>query len=87
MEFIDLKLSIFSLRVKFTHNCHPRITAVTQRYKKLVGYADADGNIAENRHAISGYAFLIHGGAVSWTAGNYFIIYNRKQVHSRYLCS
>ena len=35
--------------------------------KKLVGYADADGNMAEDRHAILGYAFLIHGGAVSWT--------------------
>ena len=27
---IDFNLSILSLRVKFTHNCHPRITAVTQ---------------------------------------------------------
>ena len=33
--------------------------------KKLVGYADADGNMAKDRHAILGYAFLIHGGAVS----------------------
>ena len=34
----------------------------------LTGYADADGNMAEDRHAISGYAFLIHGGAISWSA-------------------
>ena len=34
----------------------------------LMGYADADGSMAEDRHAISGYAFLIHGGAVSWSA-------------------
>ena len=35
---------------------------------KLTGYTDADGSMAEDRHAISGYAFLIHGGAVSWSA-------------------
>jgi hypothetical protein len=34
----------------------------------LKGYADADGSMAEDRHAISGYAFLLHGGAVSWAA-------------------
>ena len=34
--------------------------------KELKGYADADGSMAEDRHAISGYAFLLHGGAVSW---------------------
>jgi hypothetical protein len=36
--------------------------------KKLVGYTDADGSMAEDRRAISGYAFLIDGGAVSWSA-------------------
>ena len=36
--------------------------------KELRGYADADGSMAEDRHAISGYAFLLHGGAVSWAA-------------------
>jgi hypothetical protein len=30
------------------------------------GYTDADGNMNEDRRAISGYAFLIDGGAVSW---------------------
>ena len=34
----------------------------------LAGYADADGSMAEDRHAISGYAFIGHGGAVSWSA-------------------
>jgi hypothetical protein len=34
----------------------------------LAGYADADGSMAEDRHAISGYAFIVHGGAVSWSA-------------------
>jgi hypothetical protein len=33
----------------------------------LAGYADADGSMAEDRHAVSGYAFLIDGGAVSWS--------------------
>ena len=40
----------------------------------LTGYADADGNMAEDRHAISGYAFLIHGGAISWSAKQQEII-------------
>lgn len=35
----------------------------------LAGYADADGSMAEDRHAISGYAFIVHGGAVSWSGG------------------
>src|SRR6266498_1942363 len=36
--------------------------------RELLGYADADGNMAEDRRAVSGYAFLIHGSAVSWSA-------------------
>src|SRR5882672_9999102 len=32
----------------------------------LVGYTDADGAMQEHRHAISGNAFLINGGAISW---------------------
>ena len=35
---------------------------------KLCGYTDADGNMVEDRHAISGYAFVIDGGAVSWSS-------------------
>lgn len=34
----------------------------------LTGYADADGSMAEDRRAVSGYAFLIDGGAVSWSS-------------------
>jgi hypothetical protein len=34
--------------------------------KGLSGYADADGASQEHRHAISGYAFLVDGGAISW---------------------
>src|SRR6266545_6324931 len=36
--------------------------------RELLGYADADGNMAKDRRAVSGYVFLIHGGAVSWSA-------------------
>jgi hypothetical protein len=34
----------------------------------LTGYADAYGRMAKDRCAISGYAFIIHGGAFSWSA-------------------
>jgi hypothetical protein len=34
--------------------------------KGLEGYTDADGSMNEDRKALSGYAFLIDGGAVSW---------------------
>jgi hypothetical protein len=40
----------------------------------LAGYADADGSIAKDRHAISGYAFVVHGGAISWSAKHQDII-------------
>ena len=36
--------------------------------KDLLGYADADESMAEDRHAISGYAFILHGSTVSWSA-------------------
>ncbi|CAA7264973.1 unnamed protein product [Cyclocybe aegerita] len=42
--------------------------------KGLVGFADADGSMAEDHHVISGYAFLLHGGAVSWSAKRQEII-------------
>ena len=35
--------------------------------KELVGYADADGSMNKDRHALSGYVFLVDGGAVSWS--------------------
>jgi hypothetical protein len=34
----------------------------------LLGYLDANGVTQEHRHAISGYAFLINGGTVSWSS-------------------
>lgn len=35
--------------------------------KELIGYADTDGNMAEDHHVILGYAFILHSGAVSWS--------------------
>ena len=36
--------------------------------KELQGYADADGSMGEDRKAVSGYTFIVNGGAVSWSA-------------------
>jgi Reverse transcriptase (RNA-dependent DNA polymerase) len=36
--------------------------------KDVVGYTDADGMSHDDRHAISGYAYMIDGGAVSWSS-------------------
>jgi hypothetical protein len=35
--------------------------------QELHGYTDADRASQEHRHAISGHAFIIDGGAVSWS--------------------
>jgi hypothetical protein len=40
----------------------------------LLGFTDADGASQEHRHAISGFAFLIDGGAVSWASRKQEII-------------
>ena len=42
--------------------------------QELTGYTDADGSVNEDRKAISGYAFLINGGAVSWSSKKQEII-------------
>lgn len=42
--------------------------------RELEGYSDADGSMHEDRHAISGYAFMIDGGAVSWSSKQQEII-------------
>jgi hypothetical protein len=34
----------------------------------LIGYTDADGSMGKDRKAISGYAFLIDGGAICWSS-------------------
>ena len=40
----------------------------------LVGYTDANGSMMEDRRAITSYAFLIDGGAVSWSSKKQEII-------------
>jgi hypothetical protein len=35
--------------------------------RTLQGFADADGSMDEDHHAVSGHAFLIEGHAVSWS--------------------
>jgi transposase InsO family protein len=40
----------------------------------LAGWVDADGSQEEDRHAITGYAFLMDGGAVSWNSKQQEII-------------
>jgi hypothetical protein len=45
-----------------------------QTQAEMMGYADADGSTAEDRHAVSRYAFIINGGAVSWSAKRQSII-------------
>ena len=34
---------------------------------ELYAYGDTDSNVAEDQHALSGYAVLLNGGAVSWS--------------------
>jgi len=36
--------------------------------EELARFANADSNMAEDCHATSGYAFIIIGGAISWSA-------------------
>jgi hypothetical protein len=38
-------------------------------------YADADGSMIEDRKVISGYAFIINGGTVSWSTKKQEIIF------------
>ena len=39
-----------------------------EEHYDLLGYTDTDGAMQEHRHAISGYTFLIDGGAVFWSS-------------------
>ena len=36
--------------------------------RELIGYGDVAGSMGKDRKAISGYAFIINSGAVSWSA-------------------
>ena len=39
-----------------------------EKEHSISGYTDADGMSNEDRQAISGYAFLVDGGAISWSS-------------------
>ena len=39
-----------------------------EKEANLIGWVDADGSQEEDRRAFTGYAFLIDGGAVSWSS-------------------
>ena len=52
----------------------------------LIGYADADGSMAEDRRAISGYAFLIDGGAMSWSSKKQEIV-SLSMMESKYVAA
>jgi hypothetical protein len=45
-----------------------------KQQKELEGYSDADGSMHEERKAVSGYAFILDGGAVSWSSKKQDII-------------
>jgi hypothetical protein len=56
----------------------------------LIRYMDADGALQPHRHAISGHAFLIDGGAISWKlqeAGAHDALHSQSRVHCGDACS
>jgi hypothetical protein len=50
----------------------------------LTGWADADGSMAEDWRAVTGYAFLINGGAVSWSSKKQEIV-SLSMTESKYV--
>src|SRR5713226_8162921 len=54
--------------------------------RTLKGYANADGSMAEDRRAIMGYAFLIDGGAVSWSSKRQEIV-SLSTTESKYVAA
>src|SRR5882757_5907732 len=54
--------------------------------ERLLGYTDADGSVGEDRRAVSGYAFLIDGGAVSWSSKKQEIV-SLSMTESKYVAA
>ena len=54
------------------------------KVKGLEGFTDADSATQEHRHAITGYTFLIDGGAVSWSSKKQEIV-TLSTVESEYV--
>ena len=42
---------------------------------KPMRYTNADFTLQEHRHSVSGYAFLMHGGAISWLSKTQAVCY------------
>jgi hypothetical protein len=55
-----------------------------QKKVDLARYTDTDGSMAEDRHAISRYTFIIYRGAVSWSAKHQEII-SLSMTKSKYI--
>ena len=54
--------------------------------KPLQGYTDTDGSMSEDWKAVSGYAFLINGGAVSWASKKQEIV-SLSTTESKYVAT
>jgi hypothetical protein len=52
----------------------------------LVGYADADGSMAEDWCAMNGYVFILNGGAVSWSCKKQDIV-SLSMMESEYIAA
>jgi hypothetical protein len=53
---------------RYLSGTHDHVLTYGGERHELLGFTDADGSSQEHRHAISGHAFLIDGGAVSWSS-------------------
>jgi hypothetical protein len=56
------------------------------RVCNLVGYADTDGSMAEDWHAVSDYAFLLNRGAMSWACKKQEIV-SLSMMESKYIAA
>jgi hypothetical protein len=52
----------------------------------LVGYTDADGSMAEDHRAVNGYAFILNGGAISWSCKKQEIV-SLSTTESKYVAA
>ena len=55
-----------------------------EKFQGLVGYTDANDSMGEDRKAILGIAFLIDGGAISWSSKKQEIV-SLSMTESKYV--
>jgi hypothetical protein len=53
---------------------------------ELVGYADADGSMSEDRHTINGYTFILNESTISWSCKHQEII-SLSTTESKYIAA